>query len=454
MKGKYLFLLILPIALVFGVVLMALSPIAVKATPPGSCQHNPVTICHATGSDTNPYTNPTVDDDAIFSQGHTTHQDGRDIIPPFKYLMYEYIGSHEECPTKDKDYWSLIQFSGMSCSRELKGMFGRTYTFYAYPNVIEDYGCVEHSFTGQNWGVRGQAIWNNGCVVPTPVDGGWSDWTSCSTTCGEGIQTRTCTNPVPANGGADCEGPDTRRCSDYSTCTPEESCPTVCGYEGGSVPDGKGGLKRCPATDACSTHRWCKEICLDRVIRGFVAEFVCENIGYQAIVVPDGEENPAGKPWVTGMDANCEIPQVSTHRWCTIQSDGSYIAEAIPDGEENPLGKPWETGMDAFCEFEPAGTCPTECGYAGGDEVADGLGGTLICPATEACPVDEEEDTTDDDTPEVLGESDEATDEVEEVGVVLAETGATSNILVYIVQAILTLSTIFSGIFFSKKYIM
>jgi hypothetical protein len=49
-----------------------------------------------------------------------------------------------------------------------------------------------------------------------------------------------------------------------------------------------------------------------------------------------------------------------------------------------------------------------------------------------------------------LGES----DEVEEVGVVLAETGATSNILVYVIQAILTLSTIFSGIFFSKKYIM
>ncbi|XP_078694633.1 uncharacterized protein LOC144923712 isoform X2 [Branchiostoma floridae x Branchiostoma belcheri] len=41
-----------------------------------------------------------------------------------------------------------------------------------------------------------------------PIDGGWSDWVdgACSVTCGEGemTQTRTCTNPEPANGGAQC----------------------------------------------------------------------------------------------------------------------------------------------------------------------------------------------------------------------------------------------------------
>lgn len=36
----------------------------------------------------------------------------------------------------------------------------------------------------------------------------WEDWGTCSTTCGVGTQSRsrTCTNPAPSNGGADCSG--------------------------------------------------------------------------------------------------------------------------------------------------------------------------------------------------------------------------------------------------------
>lgn len=57
------------------------------------------------------------------------------------------------------------------------------------------------------------------------VDGGWSEWeafSECSVSCGGGEKTRsrTCTNPEPANGGADCEG-------DYSetmACN-EQGCP-------------------------------------------------------------------------------------------------------------------------------------------------------------------------------------------------------------------------------------
>ncbi|KAI8502229.1 hypothetical protein Bbelb_198170 [Branchiostoma belcheri] len=44
---------------------------------------------------------------------------------------------------------------------------------------------------------------------PCPIDGGWSEWVDdgpCSATCGDGMisQSRTCTEPSPAYGGADC----------------------------------------------------------------------------------------------------------------------------------------------------------------------------------------------------------------------------------------------------------
>jgi hypothetical protein len=45
---------------------------------------NRVTLCHATGSATNPFVKITVDAAGAFN-GHLGHQDGRDIIPPFTF---------------------------------------------------------------------------------------------------------------------------------------------------------------------------------------------------------------------------------------------------------------------------------------------------------------------------------------------------------------------------------
>ena len=63
------------------------------------------------------------------------------------------------------------------------------------------------------------------CDISIPVDGGYSDfgdWSACSVPCGEGTQTRTrtCTNPAPAHGGADCVG----EASQTQTCK-ENDCP-------------------------------------------------------------------------------------------------------------------------------------------------------------------------------------------------------------------------------------
>ena len=69
------------------------------------------TICHATGSATNPFEQITIAPQAVIS-AHIEHQDTEDIIPPFTY-------------------------DGVSYS--------------------------------QNWDAEGQAIYNNGCVVPQPT---------------------------------------------------------------------------------------------------------------------------------------------------------------------------------------------------------------------------------------------------------------------------------------------
>ena len=75
--------------------------------------------------------------------------------------------------------------------------------------------------------------------IPCPIDGGWTEWShvdctyipcppygTCSVSCGEGgtrMKRRTCTNPTPAYGGADCTGED----SEQVDCAIIE-CPYVC----------------------------------------------------------------------------------------------------------------------------------------------------------------------------------------------------------------------------------
>ncbi|XP_029187797.2 A disintegrin and metalloproteinase with thrombospondin motifs adt-1-like isoform X2 [Acropora millepora] len=79
---------------------------------------------------------------------------------------------------------------------------------------------------------------------PCPIDGKyseWKPWQPCSVTCGGGVQKsyRTCTNPAPAFGGADCEGisEQSRRCNEngcpvngkWSEWGPFTSCTVLCG---------------------------------------------------------------------------------------------------------------------------------------------------------------------------------------------------------------------------------
>ncbi|KAL5009842.1 hypothetical protein ScPMuIL_012147 [Solemya velum] len=100
-----------------------------------------------------------------------------------------------------------------------------------------------------------------------PVDGGWTPWTQgdCSTTCGPGTRflNRTCTNPTPANDGAECEGADQRvdpcnlgPCPDHTCDCPDN---TECVQQGDGtficrcLPGYIGDCDLCVDIDECET---------------------------------------------------------------------------------------------------------------------------------------------------------------------------------------------------------
>jgi len=48
---------------------------------------------------------------------------------------------------------------------------------------------------------------------PAPaIDGSWGPWSQCSTSCGQGTQTRVCNHSAPSDGGHGCEGANVREC--------------------------------------------------------------------------------------------------------------------------------------------------------------------------------------------------------------------------------------------------
>nr|XP_054756051.1 uncharacterized protein LOC129262041 [Lytechinus pictus] len=91
-----------------------------------------------------------------------------------------------------------------------------------------------------------------------PVDGRWSEWSqwgSCTATCGQGVRhrSRSCTDPSPANGGAECTGNllMTEFCSFVPCITaPASVTPTTFGptcYCGCTVTGKEGGIQSNPS---------------------------------------------------------------------------------------------------------------------------------------------------------------------------------------------------------------
>lgn len=173
-----------------------------------------------------------------------------------------------------------------------------------------------------------------GVCLP-PINGGWTDWSPCDSPCGGGVERRTCTNPAPANGGANCAGASVRACNTHpcpvimdGMWCPWIGCSVECG--GGTqsrvcgcpFPSGGGNACTGPSVQSCNTDPCCGN--------GKI------NSGEEC---DDGSAN--GTPCVAAYGGSCEYCSAS----CTI---ATALGPRCGDGRCAPY-------------LEDCGVCAGDC---------------------------------------------------------------------------------------------
>ncbi|XP_035685697.1 SCO-spondin-like [Branchiostoma floridae] len=197
--------------------------------------------------------------------------------------------------------------------------------------------------------------------VPCPVDGEWSDWSpwsGCSVTCGSGTQTRdrSCTNPAPAHGGADCVGPD----EEVQDCDTGVSCP-VDGewsdwspWSGCSVTCGSGTQTRDRScTNPAPAHGGADCVGPDQEVQD------CDTL----VPCPvDGEWSDWG-PW-SGCSVTCGSGTETRDRSCTNPAPAHGGADCVgPDQEVQDCDTGVPCPVDGeWSDWSPWSGCSVTCG--------------------------------------------------------------------------------------------
>lgn len=198
---------------------------------------------------------------------------------------------------------------------------------------------------------------------PCPVNGrwtGWDSWSPCTVSCGGGQQerSRSCTNPPPAHGGADCEGPS----KEVQSCN-ENHCPVdgkwtvwgnwgICSLTcGGGVQDRSRTCTNPPPAFGgaqCVGPSRSTRLCNDNPCPG------------------DGKWS-AWKPW-SPCSVSCSLGTQSRSRTCTNPPPTFGGKDCVGKSDETKSCNKGPCPVNGrWARWNPWGLCPVRCG--GGTQV-------------------------------------------------------------------------------------